>query len=57
MKDVHDSETRRPVKAKVAEVSIPDINVKESDSDFEAIEICAVRENIRCWNCEKVGHT
>lgn len=57
MKDVHDSETRRPVKAKVAEVSIPDINVKESDSDFEAIEICAVRENIRCWNCKKVGHT
>lgn len=48
-------ELRRSTKGRVSELS-------ENKDDFtpgasRELDICAVRSDVKCWNCDKIGHT
>lgn len=54
MKDLHTYETRKTNKGCIAKI---DNEEKEFDTLTIQNELCAIKQNIKCWNCEKDGHT
>lgn len=50
VKDMANYESRKSAKVRVAEIDVED-NVEQDDT-----EVCAIRLEMRCWNCDKQGH-
>lgn len=54
MKNIHAIENRKLTKARIAEVS----RQEETDDELNVDnEVCAVQSNLKCWNCDKLGHS
>lgn len=54
MRNIHAMENRKLTKARIAEVS----RQEETDDELNVDnEVCAVQSNLKCWNCDKLGHS
>lgn len=57
MKDLRAMESRKFTKGRIAEMTEQDDNFQNLEMTDNETEICAVQTNIKCWNCDKLGHT
>lgn len=55
IKDVRANEGRRSGKGQISEVDNVDKDLEYPEDKSE--EICTLRQDLRCWNCDKTGHT
>lgn len=57
MKEVNGRDCRIPAKGRVAEIDIKDSELNNFKPTEQESEVCAIRSDIKCWNCDKTGHT
>lgn len=53
VKDVRNYDSRKAAKGHLAELSVSETEYEDSNS---LMDICAVRGEAKCWNCDKTGH-
>lgn len=57
VKDINATESRRTLKGHISEIINQDTNNDVSNDNVSDSGICAVLQTLKCWNCEKIGHT
>lgn len=57
IKDVHGHESRKPMKGRINVANMTNAEEVILEDAVPVSEICAVRDNIKCWNCDKTGHS
>lgn len=57
MKDVHMMDQRKITKGRIAELIDQDKDMNDSGETETDDEICAIRNDVKCWNCDQTGHT
>lgn len=54
VKDLQYTDQKRLIKGKIAELS-GSVNETEIETE-DALEICSMQTNVKCWNCDGKGH-
>lgn len=55
MKDLHAIDSRKTAKGRISELKGQDI--EDDTLVLTDTEVCGIQHNLKCWNCDKIGHS